>query len=231
MSDFPKILMLFLFHASMDKSNGTTCPGSVINNGTSCPKNLTEWDIASKGLKCEAIPVAPTCPSESKLVYHCLLNQWSNGTVEVCAPPWFISGYCAMYSLDEKRIKNNFSLDCTNFSKPCPARYISTDAYKYQRCYDIVLTKTRKGNESKDDLLLILMVVSIFFLLVAGTVITVLCFKRKKNRKGQEMNNCEEYEKMKAKVDDVCAAETKQKKDDEIKNFIELHNKQSNPLL
>lgn len=34
-----------------------------------------------------------------------------------------------MYSVQEERIKESTSLDCTNFTDPCGARYTSSDAY------------------------------------------------------------------------------------------------------
>lgn len=45
-----------------------------------------------------------------------------------------VSGYCARYSTDKKRVEENFEngFDCMKFeeSENCPTRYPSTDAYK-----------------------------------------------------------------------------------------------------
>lgn len=46
----------------------------------------------------------------------------------------FVSGYCARYSTDKKRVEENYDngFECLNFdeSEKCPPRYPSTDAFK-----------------------------------------------------------------------------------------------------
>lgn len=55
--------------------------------------------------------------------------------LEVCAPMYYMSGYCARFSEVHKRIINDPGLDCTKFDPPCPARFQSNESYKYQACY------------------------------------------------------------------------------------------------
>lgn len=62
-----------------------------------CPQNRKEWDIAAAEKNCESIATKQTCTESSKFVYHCLMNEWANGTVEVCAPTWFLLGILRMY--------------------------------------------------------------------------------------------------------------------------------------
>ncbi|XP_048767738.2 uncharacterized protein LOC125674590 [Ostrea edulis] len=119
------------------KAVANPCPASIptLVEVPRCPRDKSEWDQAASRKQCHKIAAIQKCTDPEKFVYHCLLNEWTNGTVEICAPTWFISGYCAMYSVQEERIKESTSLDCTNFTDPCGARYTSSDAYMYQSCY------------------------------------------------------------------------------------------------
>lgn len=67
------------------------CPASAptVSVVSKCPTNKTEWDQAASRKKCSHM--SAKCGDKSP-VYHCLLNQWGNETVEVCASTWYISG-------------------------------------------------------------------------------------------------------------------------------------------
>eukprot|EP00105_Crassostrea_gigas_P027948 XP_011449450.1 PREDICTED: uncharacterized protein LOC105343695 [Crassostrea gigas] len=111
------------------------CPASAptVSVVSKCPTNKTEWDQAASRKKCSHM--SAKCGDKSP-VYHCLLNQWGNETVEVCASTWYISGFCAIYNTDEMKVIDDFGRDCTKFSEgKCPSRYISSEAYLYQECY------------------------------------------------------------------------------------------------
>lgn len=123
-------------------SNCDYCPVSVptVSVVSKCPTTKAEWDEAASRKKCSHMTAK--CGTKSP-VYHCLLNQWGNETVEVCASDWFISGFCAIYNTDEMKVIDDFNRDCTNFTSGyCPTRYISTDAYMYQGCYEKRNTST-----------------------------------------------------------------------------------------
>ena len=47
-----------------------------------CPQNLSSWIEREKIKNCASIPHNCSRP----LVYHCVINPWQNGTIEVCAP-------------------------------------------------------------------------------------------------------------------------------------------------
>lgn len=67
------------------------CPvtAPTVSVVSKCPRTKTEWDQAAFRKKCNYM--SAKCGDKSP-VYHCLLNQWRNETVEVCASTWFISG-------------------------------------------------------------------------------------------------------------------------------------------
>lgn len=118
------------------------CPVSAptVSVVSKCPTTKAEWDEAASRKKCSHMTAK--CGTKSP-VYHCLLNQWGNETVEVCASTWYISGFCAIYNTEEMKVIDDFNRDCTSFTNgPCPTRYISTDAYMYQGCYGKQNTST-----------------------------------------------------------------------------------------
>lgn len=52
----------------------------------SCPRTKEEWKAASERKKCYINKYAKPCYSHNcKYEYHCVLNEWINETVEVCA--------------------------------------------------------------------------------------------------------------------------------------------------
>ncbi|XP_056015856.1 uncharacterized protein LOC125673605 isoform X2 [Ostrea edulis] len=141
-------LMVLFFH--INPILGNSCPSTTatIKIVDECPKTEQAWKDAAARKGCHMLAATQYC---SKFQYHCLVNQWQNATLEVCAPIWYISGFCVMFNTDEKRVIDNFRLDCTKFRDPCPTRYISTDAYKYQKCYE-VLNKTKQiSNQFQED--------------------------------------------------------------------------------
>ncbi|XP_062605932.1 protein claret segregational-like, partial [Saccostrea cucullata] len=94
-----------------------------------CPRSEAEWNVAAIRKKCDSV-----CPTSR---YHCLITKEMDATIEVCAVPIFMQGFCAYFNVDEKRIRNLFAADCSKFTIPCPTRYHSTEAFKYPVCYDL----------------------------------------------------------------------------------------------
>ncbi|XP_062598018.1 uncharacterized protein LOC134259451 [Saccostrea cucullata] len=69
----------------------------------------------------------------------------------VCAAPDNILDYhCAEFNMKGNRVQPNYDTDCRNFSKPCPFKYPSTLAYKYQGCYKLVHQAVLQ-NEASDS--------------------------------------------------------------------------------
>ncbi|XP_061195847.1 uncharacterized protein LOC133204107 [Saccostrea echinata] len=116
----------------------------TINYIKKCPDTREEWNNAAKLKGCENIK--QNCTSkEEKLKYHCVINSFGNATLDVCAPTWYIAGYCTEFNEEGLLIQDHYAKDCTNFDNTCPTRYLSTDAYKYQECYKLA-TKAAKEN-------------------------------------------------------------------------------------
>ena len=83
------------------------CPVSTptVTSVPRCPATLEEMKEAAQRKKCEMMADSKNC--DMPPVYHCLLNQWKNDTIEVCASPWYISGtqlvililFCEIYEI------------------------------------------------------------------------------------------------------------------------------------
>ncbi|XP_061167903.1 uncharacterized protein LOC133176857 [Saccostrea echinata] len=105
-----------------------------------CPENKTEWVEAAKRKKCSSL--AGLCPEPDRFVYHCVLNFFLNETLEVCAyGRRILLGRCTEYSILGNLIQES-RVDCKMFPRPCPVIYPSTEAYKYQGCYNLVQRPT-----------------------------------------------------------------------------------------
>lgn len=117
------------------------CPLSTptIEYVTSCPHNKTEWEKAVQRKNCESMAHHQNCTEPKNFQYHCLINHLRNATLEVCAPIYYLQGYCAYYNTNNKEIMENYDqgFECLKFpaGERCPPRYPSSEAYKYIRCY------------------------------------------------------------------------------------------------
>ncbi|XP_078339125.1 uncharacterized protein LOC144627101 isoform X2 [Crassostrea virginica] len=104
-----------------------------------CPRNKAEWDRAAERKNCHSMATRQNCTDAAKFQYHCLMNSHRNETLEVCAPIFYLQGYCPVYNIGTKEIMENYQpgYECLKFSgtEQCPSRYPSSDAYKYLQCY------------------------------------------------------------------------------------------------
>lgn len=118
-------------------STSSMCPESIptVSIVSRCPSNAMEWKSASERKKCDFLGKIQNCTQAENFVYHCVLNKDTTELLELCAPLWFMAGYCARFSEVNKRIINDPGLDCTKFDPPCPSRFPSNESYKYQACY------------------------------------------------------------------------------------------------
>ncbi|XP_061177444.1 uncharacterized protein LOC133186228 [Saccostrea echinata] len=115
------------------------CPESLstVVNVVSCPKNKAEWERQSKQKDCSK--VFQSCVKPEDFLYHCLINEYMNMTIEVCAPSVSILGQkCAEFNTVGAIVQDNVYAKCDDSDPPCPFRYNSTDLYKYQRCYSYI---------------------------------------------------------------------------------------------
>lgn len=133
------IVLMLILHNSMTtleaSNNACDVSRSTIQIVKNCPDSEEKWRKAAARKNCEAY--ANQCSDPKRLVYHCLLNEYINQTLEVCAYAQnIVLGYCTYYS--GNRILPNFRTSCKNFVKnPCPEFYRSTEAFKYKGCYEL----------------------------------------------------------------------------------------------
>ncbi|XP_062587069.1 uncharacterized protein LOC134248684 isoform X2 [Saccostrea cucullata] len=112
----------------------------------SCPKNEKEFKEAALKKNCTAF--SGQCRDPENLVYHCVIGPNHKGVFEVCAY-WKIIhwGYCAEYSKSGNLIQQSEDTNCSlQKHNPCPMSYNSTEAYKYQSCYELARSST-VGNQ------------------------------------------------------------------------------------
>lgn len=117
-----------------------------------CPRNSLERDARSAIYNCSS--VNQTCVQKDMFVYHCVVNPNRTMFIEVCAPLKYIYGQkCAEYDLIGSIIQENAN-NCygSNFTVSCPEVYVSTDAFKYQSCYDEVKRKTGIVSKNEDEM-------------------------------------------------------------------------------
>lgn len=174
-----------------------------------CPQNEKSWREAAARKKC--LGYASNCSEPERLVYHCVINAFVNQTLEVCAYERFIMlGYCAEYSFGGNRIQQNSKAICSNIPQnSCPDGYPSTEAYKYQNCYELtkktmpvppMLTTPSTTNSSQymnspnpsDKILPVGIIAGIAVTLVLMSIISVVIYtyvtRRNKRRKKRYMH-------------------------------------------
>ncbi|XP_062576057.1 uncharacterized protein LOC134237932 [Saccostrea cucullata] len=172
-------------------SLGLSCPVTVptVSYVSRCPSNETEWESAAQQKQCNKLATLQSCTETEKFVYHCVLNKDGTKYLEVCAQSWFMSGFCARFSVADGRIINDPGLDCTKFSTPCPSRFLSNESFKYQGCYDylqqstpskIIEKKTPASERESDNSALIGLLCFFVMTTLLLPIIIVLVFKRKK---------------------------------------------------
>nr|XP_022344381.1 uncharacterized protein LOC111137276 [Crassostrea virginica] len=125
------------------------CPQSVptVSYVSRCPFNAEEWRSAAAKKDCETLAMHQNCTEKKNFVYHCVLNQEATELVEVCAPIWYMSGYCARFSIADKKIINDPGLDCSGFDPPCPSRFPSYESYKYGSNSNPLIDRTEESDQ------------------------------------------------------------------------------------
>lgn len=157
---------------------------------TSCPKSKEEWDIAALNKNCSklaAVAKTKNCTiKEKQPEYHCVFNSLRNKLLEVCADKRFIFGYCTEFNELGGVIQNHYQVPC----EKCNDSYYSSDAYKYQRCYELVnqtLNSTdldlgipELGNETKFSFS-ITFTVTFASILLCGLAVTIVLFCKRRS--------------------------------------------------
>lgn len=124
-------------------SGGIICPWSkqTAQIVPSCPSNRREMEFRAKLKECELKAREQNCSSIEKIKYHCVINELENAFIEVCAPVYRIHGYCTEYNEVGSVIQAHHNLKCTDVTPPCASSYLSTEAYLYKGCNDVVKKK------------------------------------------------------------------------------------------
>ncbi|XP_062621843.1 uncharacterized protein LOC134283407 [Saccostrea cucullata] len=123
----------------MVTASASDCPTEsvgTVKEVESCPLNKKEHDEAARNMNCSSL-VSLEC---ADLEYHCVVNGFGNGTVEVCAKRIVVhEGYCAEFNTRGKTTQISYSVKPEN---PPREYYYSTEAYKYPECYKSILPIT-----------------------------------------------------------------------------------------
>lgn len=131
---------MYDFKVLVYKSEARYCPEAIASAASvaSCPTSKTEWEIAARKKNCRGIATKQKCASVNKFRYHCVINSYSNETLEVCAPSRIIFGHCVEFNVHGGVIQDQMSTPCNDMFPKCDSIYNSSDAYKYPDCYRLV---------------------------------------------------------------------------------------------
>lgn len=103
-----------------------------------CPTSKKEWDNAARKKDCSKIALQQNCSSVENFEYHCVINGYRTETLEVCAPSRLIFGHCVEFNEPGGVIQDQISAPCIETFPKCAAMYLSSTAYKYPDCYQLV---------------------------------------------------------------------------------------------
>lgn len=140
------LVMCIVLHGiektSVGGSNSCEVTKSTVQVVDGCPDSEEKWREAAARKNCSAY--ANQCSEPSKLVYHCVINEYVTETLEVCAYSRYIfSGKCTGYSISGNVIQQNSRTNCAVFKyNSCPKYYNSDEAYKYPDCYKLTKKST-----------------------------------------------------------------------------------------
>lgn len=101
----------------------------------SCPTSIKEMYEAANDMKCAEFAARKNC---SNIKYHCFINEYTNETLEVCAPNRFIFGHCTEFNVAGGVIQRHATAKCNDVFPKCDTIYRSMDAYKFPDCYTLV---------------------------------------------------------------------------------------------
>lgn len=138
---------------------------------TSCPTSKAEWDDAARRKNCSSIASTQTCSDAEHFQYHCVINEFRNESLEVCAPSRIIFGSCVEFNVAGGVIQDQWSAPCNETFPKCDTYYPSWNAYLYPDCYQLVsnrtmvsrtITTNESFNTQSDVKIIILFILSIF---------------------------------------------------------------------
>lgn len=145
-------LALVLSQIQLFSSQNIYCKEAVnsVEKVTSCPTSKTEWNIAALRKNCSRLASRQNCVNENeKFQYHCVINGMRNTLVEVCAPTRIIFGYCVEFNVLGGVIQDQRSAPCNKTFPKCDNIYLSSDAYKYPDCFELVSISEDRSSTKK----------------------------------------------------------------------------------
>lgn len=139
-------LIFYQQFISLNRNYGMPCNASLptAKSVGRCPRNDLEWKARAAYVNCSS--VEQSCVASDMFLYHCVLNAEGTKPIEVCAPVKSIHGEkCAEFNHGGMIIQEGL-FNCSNHSVPCPGVYKSSEAYKYQECFDIIEIQHQKNS-------------------------------------------------------------------------------------
>lgn len=133
-------------HSAITSKENCSLSISTVDVVPACPKNEIELSNAKQRKRCDLLPNSQTCTEPNKFKYHCVFNTWTNGSVELCAPEIVSQGYCVKFDIGGARLQEIYRMDCTNFSKPCSTRFLSSDVLHYVQCTENITSRSNTEN-------------------------------------------------------------------------------------
>lgn len=75
-------------------SKGRFCIWSTqtVEKVKSCPVSISEWERRKEIKRCSLLAQKQNCTDVSNFEYHCVINEYENAFIEVCAPGYIING-------------------------------------------------------------------------------------------------------------------------------------------
>lgn len=133
-------------HSAITSKENCSLSISTVDVVPACPKNEIELSNAKQRKRCDLLANSQTCTEPNKFKYHCVFNTWTNGSVEVCIPEIVSQGYCVKFDIGGARLQEIYRMDCTNFSKPCSTRFLSSDVLHYVQCTENITSRANTEN-------------------------------------------------------------------------------------
>lgn len=134
------VFLTFIAVKCLRISDGKFCfwSNKTVDSVTSCPRTKSEMMERARLKNCTSLAFIQNCTETVKFKYHCVMNELEDEFLEVCAPEYYIHDACTEYNTYGAVIQPHYRLKCSEVDPPCPGRYLSTDAYLYEGCYDAV---------------------------------------------------------------------------------------------
>lgn len=88
------LIVPFRYNMQQSESESRYCQEAVdsAKSVTSCPTSKAEWDDAARRKNCSSIASKQNCSLAEHFQYHCVINEFRNELLEVCAPSRIIFG-------------------------------------------------------------------------------------------------------------------------------------------